>query len=145
MIDLKNMDNGHDLAVCIACKKFDEMHVKERQPDWLKYCMAMRAARNQSKNWVIEMFLSPKYELEENEHWYWGDSDIPSLIEVDPITEEVRYILCCGPAAEKVVFFAVEVDIANDVVNILTDIDLNKLDGTKYEMNCFHKHMDTEE
>ena len=28
-------------------------------------------------------------------------------------------------------------DITNDVVNILIDIDPNKLDGTKYEMKMF--------
>lgn len=134
MIDIKNRDDGHDLAVCMACKKFDEMYAKERQPDWLKYCMAVRATRNQSKNWVIEMFLSPEYELGENEYWCCDDRGRALLMKVDPTTEEVSCIICCGPPAEKVVFFAVEVDIVKDVMNILTDIDPNTLDGTKYEI-----------
>lgn len=134
-MDIRNKEGEHDLAVCIACKKFDETYPKERQPDWLKYCMTLKATRNQSKNWVIEMLLSPKYELEENEYWHWNDGGLPELVEVDPITEEVRHVICCGPSAEKVVFFAVEVDIENDVVNILINIDPNRLDGTKYVMN----------
>ena len=136
-MDIKNREDGHDLAVCIACKKFDEIYSKERQPDWLKYCMALKVTRNQSKNWIIKMYLLPKYELEENEYWCWNDRGFRELISVDPVTEEVRYVICCGPPAEKVVFFAVEVDIANDVANILIDIDPNKLDGTKYEMKMF--------
>lgn len=69
MNDIKNREDGYDLAVCIACKKFDEIYFKERQPDWLKYCMALKVTRNQSKNWIIEMLLLPKYELKENEYW----------------------------------------------------------------------------
>ena len=104
MMDIKYRKDGHDLAVCIACKKFDEIYSKERQPNWLKYCMAVKATRNQSRNWVIEMFLSPKLELKENEYWCWDDKGLPSLINVNPITEEVQHIICCGPPAEKVVF-----------------------------------------
>lgn len=132
MIDIKNRDDGYDLAVCIACKKFDEMYAKERQPDWLKYCMAVRTARNQSKNWVVEMVLLPKYELNENEYWCWDDRGEALLMKVDLITGELSNIVSCELSAERVVFFAVEVDIAKDVVNILTDIDPNTLNGTKY-------------
>ena len=137
MMDIKNREDGHDLAVCIACKKFDEIYSKERQPDWLKYCMALKVTRNQSKNWIIEMLLSLKYELKENQYWCWNDRGLRELVTVDPVTEEVKDVIYCGPSAEKVVFFAVEVDIANDVANILIDIDPNKLDGTKYELNWF--------
>ena len=49
--------SDRDLSIFAACKKFEEMHPKEKQPEWLKYCMSMRTMRNHNKNWVIKMIL----------------------------------------------------------------------------------------
>lgn len=43
--------------------------------------------------------------------------------------------ICGGPATALEVFFAVEVDLAKDAAKVLINIDPNKLDGTKYEIN----------
>lgn len=73
---MSNNYNDHDLSIQIACKKFEEIYPKEIQPEWLKYCMSMRVARNQNRNWVIKMILLPKPQLEPNQYWQWEDDGI---------------------------------------------------------------------
>lgn len=45
------------------------IYLMKMQPKWLKYCMSMKATKNQSRNWVIKMLLSPKPQLESNQYW----------------------------------------------------------------------------
>ncbi len=70
-----------------VCEIFDELYPKEMQPSWLKYCMSMKAAKNQDKNWVIKMVLSPKPKLKPNQYLHWEDDGVSILFEVDPITK----------------------------------------------------------
>lgn len=132
---INNKYNDHDLAVLAACKKFEEMYPKERQPEWLKYCMSMRTVRNHNKNWVIKMILLSKPELEPNQFWQWEDDGVPILFQIDPETKKKSVVICGGPSTEIEVFFEVEVDLANDEVIVLVDANPNKLDGTRYEIN----------
>lgn len=133
--DRNNQYNDHDLAVHIACKKFEELYPNEMQPEWLKYCMSMKTARNQNKNWIIKMVLLPKTKLRPNQYWQWEDDGIPVLMEVDPVTKKEYVVICGGPAMDEEVFFETEVDLVKGVTKVLTNIDPNKLDETKYEMN----------
>ena len=135
---INNKNNNydeHDLAICIACKKFDEMHPKETLPEWLKYCMSMKVVRNQNDNWVIKLVLMPKIKLKNNQYWQWESDGIPILIEVDPLTEKKSVVICGGPAAGVEIFFEIEVDLVKNSSLVIIDIDPNKLDGTKYEIN----------
>lgn len=139
MFDSLNYKNAgyadHDLAVKIACRKFEETYSKEKQPEWLKYCMSMRSEKNQSKNWVIKMLLMPKPELEPGQYWHWNDNGIPILMQIDPLTKNKEVVICGGCALDAEVFFEVEVDFVSNVATIITDIDPNKLNGERYEMN----------
>ena len=134
-MDNKSNNLGeHELALFIACSKFDEMYPRDMQPEWLKYCMSMDVARNERNNWVIKMLLSPKKELEADQYQCWKDNGVPELIRVDPVTGEKSYIICNGPAPDPVVFFEVEVDIDKQAATVLTDMNPNKLDGAEYEL-----------
>ncbi len=133
-MDTKNNEE-HDLAVRIACEKFDELYPKEMQPNWLKYCMSMKAAKNEDKNWVIKMVLSPKPKLKPNQYLHWEDDGVSVLFEVNPITKAKSVVICGGSAVELEVFFAVEVDLVKDAAKVIRKIDLNELDGTRYEIN----------
>ena len=132
---INNKHNDHDLSVLVACKKFEELLPKEKQPEWLKYCMSMRTMRNHNKNWVIKMILLSKPELKSNQFWQWEDDGIPILFQIDPATKKKSVVICGGPSTNIEVFFEVEVDLKNDKVMVLVDTDLNKLDGAKYEIN----------
>ena len=35
-----------DMAAVLVCRKFDELHPQETQPDWLKYCIFLDKARS---------------------------------------------------------------------------------------------------
>ena len=144
----------HDLAVFIACKKFDEIYPKNMQPEWLKYCMYLKANRNERKNWIVKMRLYPKQKIESNQFWRWmerswekrrsvredGNPDtgykkgVLILMQTDPVTGEDRYVPWESPVRELVTFFEVEVDTDKQAATVLTDLNPNKLDGTKYEM-----------
>ena len=102
------MYSDHDLAISIACHKFDEIHPKEEQP-----------------------------ELKSGQYWHWEDDGVPVLFEVDPVTGKKSVVICGGPEMEVEVFFEAEVDLAKDMVTVLMDTDLHKLDRTKYEINRF--------
>ena len=133
--NLDDNNDDHDLAIWIACKKFEEMYPKETQPAWLKYCMSMKVSKKQNKNWAIQMVLLPKPKLKQNQYWHWEDDGIPLLIEVDSITEKKSIVICGGPAIDLEVFFEVEVNLSTEMAKVLRNIDPNKLDGTKYEIN----------
>lgn len=75
--------NDCGLSIFATCKKFEELHPMEEQTKWLKYCLKMRAVRNENKNWVVQMRLLPKPELKPNQYWEWKDDGIPMLYEVD--------------------------------------------------------------
>ena len=125
----------HDLAVQIAFERFEQMHPKEKQPTWLKYCMALNITQNRNQNWVIKMILRPKYKLPPNMYWVWQDNGIPILVEVNPDNGEKSVIICCGPPVDDLVFFEVEVDAANNLTKIQVDCDPNTLNGDHYEIN----------
>lgn len=101
---INNKDNDHDLAVLAACKKFEEMHPKEKQPEWLKYCMSMRTMRSHNKNWVIKMILLSKPTLKPNQFLQWEDDGIPILFEIDPTTKKRSVVICDGPSTNIEVF-----------------------------------------
>lgn len=123
-----------DKAIFLACKTFDEKHPKEKQPTWLKYCIAIRGNINENNNWIIKMVLQHKYELEPNQYYEWTDEGVPILIEVNVVTGEKSVVICCGAPIEEV-FFEVEVDFKNGLVTINQDIDLEMLEGNKYKLN----------
>lgn len=133
--DIDDQYGDYDNAVLIACKKFDEIHPREKQPEWLKYCMAIRGTRNENKNWVIKMILVPKPELEPNQYREWSDDGVPRYVEINPTTGEKSYLICIGPAVEVEVFFEVEADLEKGLAVVLADMNLAQLDGTKYETN----------
>ena len=144
----------HELALFIACRKFDEMYPRDMQPEWLKYCMSLDAARNERNNWVIKMLLSPKKELEADQYWRWMERSwekrrftrrnanfdvgykkgVLILMQTDLVTGEERYVPWKSPVREPVTFFEFEVDTDKQEATVLTDMNPNKLDGTKYEM-----------
>lgn len=128
-------------ALAEACRKFEELHPRERQPDWLKYCMSMMIGRNDCQNWVIKMILRPKAELQPGTRWELGPNRMPFLIHVDPDTGKRSVVICGGPAPFPEVIFAVEADIAGELVRVLADTDLSTLDGAGYEMNLSHEHI----
>lgn len=130
-----NNNEEHDFAIQIACEKFDELYPKEMQPNWLKYCMSIKAVKNQDKNWVVKMVLLPKPKRKPNQYLHWEDDGVPILFEVEPITKAKSVVLCGGPAMEPEVFFAVEIDVAKDWAKVIINIDPNELDGTNYEIN----------
>lgn len=127
-----NSPGEHELAIFIACRKFDEMYPRDMQPEWLKYCMSIEAARKERNIWVIKMLLSPKKELGADQYWCWKDNGVPELVQADPVTGKKSYILCDGPAPDPLTFFEVEVDTDEQAVTVLTDMNPNKLDGAKY-------------
>ena len=129
--------SDRDLSIFAACKKFEELHPMEEQPKWLKYCLKMRAVRNENKNWVVQMRLLPKPELKPNQYWELEDDGIPMLYEVDPETKKKSVVICCGPPMDMEVFFETEVDLLQNRVTVIVDMDLNKLDCSAYEINCW--------
>lgn len=127
--------NAHDLAIHVACEIFEQMYPQQKQPTWLKYCMAMRITKNSSKNWVVKMILRPKYQLQPNMHLAWQDDGFPMMVDVEPNTGKESIVICCGPYPDDVVFFEVEVDSITNSTTILVDCDPNSLDGDLYEIN----------
>ena len=154
MDNISSNYDEHDLAVFIACKKFAEIYPKNMQPEWLKYCMYLKANRNERKNWIVKMLLFPKPEIGADQFWRWmerswekrrsvrGDANpdtgykkgVLILMQTDPVTGEERYVPWEYPVREPVTFFEVEVDTDKQEATVLTDMNPNKLDGTKYEM-----------
>lgn len=132
----KNCSNEeYDMALKIACEKFEEMHPQELQPKWLKYCMRIRQTRNENRNWVFKFILTTKFQLNADLHWEWDENGLAHIIHIDPLTGKRSYVICDGGApAETEVFFAVEVDNKRTAI-VLEDTDLNLFDGTKYQLN----------
>lgn len=130
-------NDEHDLAIQIACEKFEQLHLIETQPTWLKYCMSMNVAKNNNQNWVVKMKLRPKYELKPNMYLAWQDDGIPIIVEVDPATAKKMIVICGGPPMDEVIFFEVEINFVNNLSTVLLDCDLNSLDGKQYEINMW--------
>ena len=57
--------------------------------------------------------------------------------EVDPQTKKKSVVICCGPPMDMEVFFETEVDLLHNRVTVIVDMDLNKLDCSAYEINCW--------
>ena len=127
--------NDHDRAVLMACEKFEELHPHADQPYWLKYCMSLNVVKNKNSNWVIKFLIFPKPILKANQYWEWNDNGIPLLIEVDPKNNKKSIIICVGTPVEPEVFFEVEIDLDKNKAIILNDTKLDRLDGSKYEIN----------
>lgn len=83
------------------------------------------------------MRLLPKPELKPNQYWELEDDGIPMLYEVDPQTKKKSVVICCGPPMDMEVFFETEVDLLHNRVTVIVDMDLNKLDCSAYEINCW--------
>ena len=128
-------DDGHDMALYIACNEFEKRHPKETQPDWLKYCLSIKINRNRNGNWVVSQMVLPKAILDENQYVKWEDDGVPILVQIDPVTQKESIIISGGPPQEFVVIFEVEVDFAMKQANVLIDSELDKMDGKRYEMN----------
>ncbi|GEM_PF-2713139 len=125
----------HDMALKIACEKFDEIHSKDKQPAWLKYCMRMRQSKNQNGNWVFKIVLTTKFEINPGLKWVWNEDGLDFLVKDDPVTGKRSFVISDGgPPAETVVIFAVEVHADGSAI-VLADTDLNLLDGTHYQLN----------
>ena len=132
---LNNNCNDHDRAILMACEKFEERYPNGEQPTWLKYCMWMNVMKNQNKNWVVKFYLSPKPVLKSNQYWEWEDDGIPLLIEVDSITNKKSIVICGGAPVDPEVFFEAEINLEQNFVIVHKELQLDKLDGNKYEMN----------
>lgn len=134
-IKVSNKYDGHDKAILMACEKFEEIYPNEDQPSWLKYCMSLNVVKNKNKNWVVKFLISPKAVLEANQYWEWKDDGIPLLVQIDPKTNKKSIIICGGAPVAPEVFFEVEIDLNQNLAIVLKDTQLNKLDGSKYEIN----------
>ena len=130
-----HIQNEHDTAIFMACKKFDEIHANHDEPKWLKYCMSLNIVKNERKNWVVKFLIFPKPILEYNQYWDWQDDGMPLLIEIDTQTNQKSIVICGGSPAPPVVLFEAEIDINKDSIIVLKDTKLNQLDGSKYEIN----------
>lgn len=130
-----NSQKDHDLAISIACKKFDEIYPKELQPEWLKYCMFMNVEKNENRNWVIKFKLKHKPQINANQYWMWHDDGTPVLFEVDPTTTEKRIVISGGNEIEFTTFFETEINLLKNETIILVNVDPNKLDGSVFEVN----------
>lgn len=75
----------------------------------------------------------PKTQLKPNQHWE-EKRGIPVLVEVDPITGKRSIVICGGPAVDVEVIFQVEIDLFKGSATVITDTDVEILDGTKYEI-----------
>ncbi len=124
----------------MACEKFEEMFPREMQPVWLKYCMSMMIARNDSQNWEIRMILRPRQEPQPGTRWELGPDGMPLPVHVDPETGKRSVVICDGPPMYPEVIFAVEADSRGDLVKVIANADLGSLDGSRYEMNISHKY-----
>lgn len=130
-----NKYDDHDKAIFMACGKFEEIHPNEDQPRWLKYCMSLNVVKNKNKNWVVKFLISPKPVLEANQYWEWEDDGIPLLVQIDPKTNKKSIIICGGAQVAPEVIFEVEIDINRNLAIVLKDTQLNKLNGSDYEIN----------
>lgn len=131
---MMNIQNEHDEAVSMACKKFDELH-SDDEPKWLKYCMSLNIVKNERKNWIVKFLIFPKPILEYNQYWDWQDDGMPLLVQIDPQTNKKSIVICGGESIPPVVLFEAEIDIHKNSVIVLKDTDLSQLDGSKYKIN----------
>ena len=128
-------DDGHDMAIYIACNEFEKKHPIETQPKWLKYCVSLKVTKNQNGNWVVKQMLLPKAELKENQYWKWEDDGVPLLVQIDPVTRKETIVICGGSPREYIVIFEVEVDFVEKKAIVHIDTEFDMLDGARYEMN----------
>lgn len=131
---MMHINNEHDEAVSMACKKFDEMH-SDDEPKWLKYCMSLNTVKNEHNNWVVKFLVFPKPILDHNQYWDWQDNGMPLLVQIDPQTNKKSIVICGGEPIPPVILFEAEVDINGNSVIVLKDTKLDLLDGSQYEIN----------
>lgn len=125
--------DDNDMAIKIAWKKFEEKHPKELWPEWLSKFITISGTKSQNNNWLIKITALPKTQLKPNQHWE-EKRGIPVLVEVDPITGKRSIVICGGPAVDVEVIFQVEIDLFKGTATVITDTDVEILDGTKYEI-----------
>lgn len=130
----KRKYSEYDIAGFLAMEKFEEKHPKEKQPEWLRRYILVTGIKTENKNWIIRRILFHKIQLEPNQHWGQSFKGNPLLIEVNPITRTESVIIGGGYPADFEIIFEVEVNLANNLVNILVDIDFNTLDENKYQV-----------
>lgn len=135
--DSLDKNDEHDLAIQIACERFEQLYPIETQPTWLKYCMSINVTKNRNQNWVVKMKLRPKYELKTNRYLAWHDDGTPIIVEADPATGKKKIVICGGPPVDHVIFFEVEIDVVNHLPTVHVNCDLNSLDGKQYEINMW--------
>ena len=137
--DLKkenNRDDTYNIAVNIAWKEFEEKHPRESWPEWLTKCMRVSGTKSPNNKWLVKMTVLPKVQLKPNQHWEEINGN-RVLVNTDPITAEERIVICGGPAVDVEVLFMAEVDHVNGSAKVITDANLELLDGTKYELNNY--------
>jgi hypothetical protein len=126
--------DDNNMAVNIAWREFEDRHPRESWPEWLTKCIRISGTKSPNNNWLIKITVLPKSELKPNQHWE-EKNGIPVLVEVEPSTGKRRLVICGGPAVDVEVLFEAEIDLDNGSATVITDTDLELLDGTKYEFN----------
>lgn len=129
---MKEKYNEYQIAIYMAWKKFEELHPKPIRPKWLEEFISIGGTKSQNKNWIVTITLFPKIELKQNQYWERKNQDI-RLIEIDKTTGKHFVVLCDGPAKDTIIIFKAEINIIKNLVNILIDADLNKLNKAKYQ------------
>lgn len=129
-----NKKDDNNSAVNIAWKKFEERHPRESWPDWLTRCIRISSSKITINNWLVKITVLPKSLLKPGQHLE-EKNGVPVLVEVDPLTGERWIVICGGPADAVEVLFEAEVDLDNGSATVITDIDIDHLDGTKYELS----------
>jgi len=125
--DNENKSNILDIAM----REFETRHPRESWPEWFTKCMIIRGYES-NNNRLIKITLRHKIQLKPNQYW----KEIRGhrvLVNTDPITGKERIVICGGPEVDVEVIF--EIDIASGFTKIITDTDIDLLDGTKYELN----------
>lgn len=124
--------DSYEIALSMALEEFSARHPRKLLPEWFSKCITVSGTRNQNKNWLISITVVPRQSLKPNQHWEVINGK-RTLVSVNPISGE-RKIVICRASKEIEVLFEAEVDLDNNTATIITDTDLNLLDGTKYEV-----------
>lgn len=118
----------------MAMKKFEERHPKEMCPGWLNKYITITGGKLEKGKWIIKEILYKKTPLEPNQRW---DQDIkgnPVLIEKNLTTGKEYVVFRSGNPEDIEIIFAVEVNLNNGSVLVLTDTDLSLLNENDYQI-----------
>lgn len=133
---VNNSIDTYNEAVNIAWIGFEMRHPKDSWPEWLIKCVIVRGMKSPDNKWLIKIAVLPKTKLKPNQHWE-EKNGVPVLVETDHVTGKRWMIICGGPAVESKVLFEVEVDLVNESAIVITDTNIELLDGTKYQINRY--------